>query len=139
MPSRKTRIFLADDHPAMLDKIVAVLKDSYEVVGTASEGRAVIDEAIRLRPDVILMDISMPVMNGIDAAEALMRKNTKAKIVFLTVHDDLDFVRAALSTGAAGYVVKSHLATDLIFAIREALAGHRFISPCILAKHPSMR
>jgi len=137
--ARKIRILLADDHPAVLAKIVGLLKNTYEIVGAVHDGRAAVDEAIRLRPDVILMDISMPVMNGLDAAENLIGGNTEAKIVFLTVHEDPDFVKAALSTGAAGYVSKTHMAKDLTCAIREALAGHRFVSPCILAKNPNIR
>ena len=130
----KIRIFLADDHPAMLEKVADLLEGTYEVVGTASDGQAALNEVIRQCPDVLLIDISMPVMNGIDAAGNLMRKHVPTKIIFLTVHDDLDFVKAALATGAAGYVIKSHMATDLIPAIREALADHRFISPCIHAQ-----
>jgi len=131
---RRTRILLADDHPAILNKIVTLLESSYEIVGIVHDGRAAVENAMRLVPDVILMDISMPLLTGIDAAEYLIRKKTKSKIVFLTVHNTGDFVRAALSTGAAGYVIKSHMATDLIPAIQEALAGHRFVSPCVLAK-----
>lgn len=132
------RVFLADDHPAMLEKVADLLESTYEIVGTASDGRAALNEAIRQCPDVLLMDISMPVMNGIEAAESLIRMHTKTKIIFLTVHDDLDFVKAALATGASGYVIKSHMATDLLPAIREALADHRFISPCIHAHNPWM-
>lgn len=130
----KTRVFLADDHPAMLEKVTDLLEGAYEIVGTASNGRAALNEVIRQCPDVLLMDISMPIMNGIDAAENMIRKQVQTKIIFLTVHDDMDFVKAALATGAAGYVIKSHMATDLIPAIREALADHRFISPCIHAQ-----
>jgi DNA-binding NarL/FixJ family response regulator len=127
----KIRIFLADDHPAMLEKIADFLEGTYEIVGTAPDGRTALNEVVRQRPDVLLMDISMPVMNGIDTAANLIRVDTGTKIIFLTVHDDLDFVKAALATGAAGYVIKSHIATDLLPAIREALVGHRFISPCL--------
>jgi DNA-binding NarL/FixJ family response regulator len=127
----KTRVLLADDHPAILDKVAALLKDDYEVVGIVRDGQAALYEAVRQCPDVVLMDISMPIMNGMDAAEHLIRMHTKIKIIFLTVHEDPDFVRAALATGAAGYVIKSHMATDLFPAIREALAGHRFVSPCV--------
>ena len=127
----KIRVFLADDHPAMLEKIVDLMESTYEIVGTATDGRTALNEVANQCPDVLLMDISMPIMNGIEAAENLIRMGTKTKIIFLTVHDDPDFIKAALATGASGYVIKSHVATDLIPAIREALAGHRFISPCI--------
>jgi DNA-binding NarL/FixJ family response regulator len=134
MNAMKTRIFLADDHAEILGKVADFLKDSYEIVGIASDGQTALNEVIRQCPDILLMDISMPIMSGIDAVANLMRLHTKTKIVFLTVHDDEDFVEAALATGAAGYVIKSRMATDLIPAIREALAGHRFISPSIRSK-----
>jgi DNA-binding NarL/FixJ family response regulator len=130
----KIRVFLADDHPAILEKLADLLEGAYEIVGAAPDGRTAMNEVVRQCPDVLLIDIAMPIMNGIDAAANLIRMDTKTKIVFLTVHNDPDFVKAALATGAAGYVVKSHLATDLFPAIREALAGHRFISPCIHAE-----
>jgi len=117
----------------MLEKIADLLEGTYEIVGTAPDGQTALNEVPRQCPDVLLMDISMPVMSGIDAAENLIRKHTDAKIIFLTVHDDPDFVKAALATGAGGYVIKSHMATDLFPAIREVLAGHRFISPCVRA------
>jgi DNA-binding NarL/FixJ family response regulator len=121
---KKTRIFLADDNPAILDKLVEMLEGAFEIEGTASDGRTAQNA----------VDISMPILNGIDAASNLIRMHTRTKIIFLTVHDDQDFVKAALATGVAGYIVKSHMATDLFPAIREALAGHRFISPCIHAR-----
>ncbi len=130
----KIRILLADDHPAILEKLAYLLGGAYDVVGSVNNGQAAVDAAVRECPDVVLMDISMPVVNGIEAAEQLMRMRTQAKIVFLTVHDDPDFVRAALATGAAGYVLKSRMATDLFPAIRAALAGHRFVSTCASAK-----
>ena len=132
--ARRTRILLADDHPAILNKVIALLTSTYEIVGVVHDGRAAVEHASRLDPDVILMDISMPVLTGIEAAEYLIRKKNHSKIIFLTVHDDEDFVKAALSTGACGYVIKSHLATDLIPAIEEALAGHRFVSASVLVK-----
>lgn len=129
----KTRIFLADDHPAVLEKLIDFLDGTHEIVGTAPDGRTAMNEVVRQRPEVLLIDISMPIMSGIDAAENLIRSDTKTKIIFLTMHENPDFVQAALATGAAGYVVKLHLETDLFPAIREVLAGHRFISPCIHA------
>jgi DNA-binding NarL/FixJ family response regulator len=131
---KKTRIFLADDNPAILDKLAEILESTFEIEGTASDGRTALNAVERQCPDVLLMDISMPIMDGIDAASNLIRMHTKTKIIFLTVYEDSDFVKAALETGVAGYIVKSHMATDLFPAIREALAGRRFISPCIHAR-----
>jgi DNA-binding NarL/FixJ family response regulator len=130
---KKTRIFLADDNQAILDKLAEILEGAFEIEGTASDGLTALNAVERQCPDVLLMDISMPIMDGIDAASNLIRMHTKTKIIFLTVYEDSDFVKAALATGAAGYIVKSHMATDLFPAIREALAGRRFISPCIHA------
>ncbi len=125
----KIRILLADDHPAVLNKVATLLEDSCQIVGTATNGQAAVEAAIQHCPDVILMDISMPIMNGIEATEYLIRNGTEARIIFLTVHDDPDFLKAALATGASGYVIKSRIATDLVPAILEALEGHRFVSP----------
>jgi DNA-binding NarL/FixJ family response regulator len=131
----KSRILLADDHPAMLGKVAELLGGTCQIIGSVPNGRVAVDTTIQQHPDVLLMDISMPVMNGIEAAKYLIQCHTEAKIVFLTVHDDPDFVNAALDAGATGYVVKSHMATDLLPAIREAIAGHRFISPCLHMKN----
>jgi DNA-binding NarL/FixJ family response regulator len=131
---KKTRIFLADDNPAILNTLVEMLEGTFEIEGTASDGRTALNAVERQCPDVLIMDISMPILNGIDAASDLIRIHIKTKIIFLTVHDDQDFVKAALATGVAGYIVKSHMASDLFPAIREALAGRRFISPCIHAR-----
>ena len=130
----KIRILLADDHPAILDKLTRLLEGTYDIVGAVNNGQAAMDAATRVCPDIVLMDISMPVMNGIEAADRLIRMHTTAKIIFLTVHDDPDFISAALATGAAGYVLKSRMATDLAPAITQALAGHRFVSSCISMK-----
>jgi DNA-binding NarL/FixJ family response regulator len=133
----KIRILLADDHPAVLSKVAAILEGTCQIIGSVTDGRAVLDAAAQQCPDVILMDISMPIMNGIEASEYLIQRGTKSKIIFLTVHDDPDFLRAALATGASGYVIKSRMATDLVPAISEALAGHRFVSLSYQPKDPN--
>jgi DNA-binding NarL/FixJ family response regulator len=99
------------------------------VVGTAGDGLTLLEAARKMKPDVCVLDISMPKMSGIEAATQLGRNALGPKIVFLTVNDDSDFVRAALGAGALGYVVKSRMASDLRSAIREAMAGRLFISP----------
>src|SRR5262249_61999449 len=93
-----------------------------------SDGEQLVSASMKLAPDVVIVDISMPVLNGIEAAEKLSRMGITAKVIFLTVHADADFVRACLEAGAAGYVVKSHVAVDLVPAIRQALAGKIFVS-----------
>ncbi len=124
----KTRVLLADDHQTVLQRVCEVLADDFDVVGTVNNGRDAVVTALRLSPDVLVMDISMPILNGLQAAQQLRAAKVKTKLVFLTVHTDCDFVNAALAAGASGYVTKSDLATDLIPAIQEALAGRVYIS-----------
>ena len=97
-------------------------------MGKVVNGRDLFEEAMRLQPDVIVTDISMPVLNGIEAADQLKESGCNSRIVFLTVHTDSDFVRRCLSAGAFGYVAKSRIATELVTAVREALAGNIFVS-----------
>ena len=125
------RILLADDHPDLLLIVSDLLNFMFDVVGAVGDGESLLNAAAYLQPDVLVMDISMPVLTGIEAAQRLKERGDTARIVFLTVHDDPDFVRASLATGAFGYVVKPRLASDLVHAIREALADRIFISPSV--------
>ena len=127
----RTRVLLADDHEAMLDQVKGLLEKEFQVVGTARDGQAALDAVAELNPDVLILDISMPVLSGMQAAVQLKQKKSEVRIVFLTVHDDLDFAREALATGALGYVTKPRMATDLLVAIKEVLAGRSFVSPSI--------
>jgi DNA-binding NarL/FixJ family response regulator len=127
----KIRVLLADDHETVLDRVRSILCKEFEVVGTVANGRDAMAEVERLDPDVLVMDISMPVLDGLQAASQLRRKASRTKVVFLTVHEDRDYVDAAFAAGASGYVTKSHVASDLVPAIREALAGHTYISTSI--------
>jgi DNA-binding NarL/FixJ family response regulator len=124
-------IVLADDHPEFLAAVVRHLEPHFDIVRTVGNGQMLLDAAARLAPDVIVLDISMPVMNGIEAARRLKAAGSPAKIVFLTVHADQDYVRAALGSGALGYVLKSELASDLLPCLREALLDHSYVSPLI--------
>ena len=125
------RVLLADDHPDMLNVVARLLGRTFDVVGMVGDGESLLDVATELRPDVLVLDISMPLLTGIEAAQRLRERGNPVRIVFLTVHDDPDFVRASLAAGAFGYVVKPRVATDLVPAIREALAGRIFISPSL--------
>lgn len=107
------------------------LAPHFDVVRTVADGKAMLAEAARLEPDMVVLDISMPVLNGIEAARKLKASGSRAKIVFLTVHADQDFVRAALGAGAVGYVLKSELASDLLTCLSQADAGSPFVSPAI--------
>jgi DNA-binding NarL/FixJ family response regulator len=122
-------VLLADDHGDFLATVVRHLEPHFDVVGMVSNGQALVDEAARLEPDVVVLDISMPVLNGIDAARRLKAAGSSARIVFLTVHADRDFVRTALGAGALGYVLKSDLVSDLLPCLRSALDGRSFVSP----------
>jgi DNA-binding NarL/FixJ family response regulator len=125
----RARILLADDHKAMRERVVHLLEDEFEVLGALEDGQAIVNAALELKPDLCLLDISMPILNGIQVANELKHDGLSTKIIFLTIHEDPDFVQAALSTGASGYVVKSRIASDLLTAIRDVLAGGKFISP----------
>ncbi len=128
------RVLLADDHPEILNKVTSLLASTCEIAGKVGDGQALLEAVDRLKPDLIVIDISMPVLNGIEAARQLKKSGSEVKIVFLTVHEDPDFVQAALASGACGYVVKPRLATDLVRAVEAAMADRRFISPSLSMK-----
>ena len=114
----------------MLEYVRELLSaEGCEVVGTVGDGQAVLDAAVKLCPDVVVLDISMPILNGIQVAKRLRQSDPNAKIVFLTVAKDPDICRAALETGALGYILKARMGTDLIPALKLAIAGSRFVSP----------
>ena len=126
--TRIARVLLADDHPELLAQIASVLKDEFAVVGSVTNGVELVTAAARLDPDVVVLDITMPGLDGIEAAGRLKRAACRAKLVFLTVHEDQDYVRAAMRSGGSAYVIKARLASDLVPAIHEALDGRRFVS-----------
>ena len=128
----RARILLADDHQEMRERVVRLLGHEFDILDPVEDGSALLEAASKLQPDVCLLDISMPVVNGIEAATRLKERGATAKIIFLTIHEDLDFVQAALKTGASGYVVKRRMASDLRTAVKEALAGRTFISTLVL-------
>jgi DNA-binding NarL/FixJ family response regulator len=119
---------VADDHAAVIDRVVRELEPEFQIVGSVADGRAAVEAVAKLAPDLVVLDISMPVLSGLEAARAIAAAGSKTRIVFLTVHADPDFANAALAAGAHGYVVKSRLTKELRPAVREALAGRRFVS-----------
>ena len=125
-------VLLADDHEEFLAVVRRLLEPEFEVVETVRDGRAAVEATARLAPDVLVLDLSMPVMDGIEVARSLRASGSRAKIVFLTVHGDPDYARAAFVIGASGYVVKYRLASDLLPALRESLVGRTFVSPSIV-------
>lgn len=124
----KLRILLADDHQLLLEKVASLLEQTFNVVGRVGDGQSLFEAAMRLKPDVIITDISMPILSGIEAVSKLKESGCTSKVVFLTVHTDPDFVLGCLVTGALGYVVKRRMATDLLPAIEAVLAGRRFVT-----------
>jgi DNA-binding NarL/FixJ family response regulator len=127
----RKRILLADDHTLLLDGIRFILEPEFELVGAVEDGQSLLTAAKKLKPDVILLDISMPLLNGIDAAHQLRKLVPSASMIFVTMHADTDFVTEAFRAGASGYVLKRAAATELRTAIHEVLKGNRYISPQI--------
>ena len=130
-PPNLVRVVLADDHPPMLALAAAALAAICVVVGTVGNGRELFAAVERLAPEVVVLDIGMPEMNGIEAARELQRSHPAVRLVFLTVQQDADYAQAAFAAGGLGYVVKSRLASDLLPAVRAALEGRRFLSPTV--------
>lgn len=125
----KPTILLADDHPGIFETVARIIEPTFEIIGRSGNGQALLEAVAELHPDVVITDISMPVLNGIEAASKLKESGFTCRIVFLTVHDGPDFIEACLATGALGYVAKPRMALDLVLAIEEALKGHSFVSP----------
>jgi DNA-binding NarL/FixJ family response regulator len=117
------RVVVADDHPIMLERVSRILSDDYDVVAAVGDGRAAVDAAAVLQPDIVILDISMPSLNGLEVAARLADCARVPRIVFLTVHEDPEFVDAARRVGACGYVLKRTVAGDLLPAIRLVLEG----------------
>jgi DNA-binding NarL/FixJ family response regulator len=126
------RILLADDNSAVLDQVSRVLSKRYEIIGTLRDGQTVVKECLRLKPDVVILDISIGDVSGIDLARELANSGCRSKVVFLTVHEDYDFVKAAIGSGAQAYVVKSRLSADLVSGVEAAMTEKLFVSPNLM-------
>ena len=123
------RVLLADDNGEMLTDLRDELSEEFEIAGTAENGEEAIRGVLRLDPDVLVLDLNMPVMNGLQVASLLREKHPRTKILFLTIHEEPEYISAAFSAGARGYVTKRHMASDLALAIREVFDGRNFLSP----------
>jgi two-component system response regulator DegU len=130
----KTTIILADDNCAVLAHVSKMLgkQKHYKVIASISDGKRIVNECLRLKSDIIILDISIATLNGIHVARELRELGCDAKIVFLTVHEDSDYVNAAMHAGGSAYVVKSRLSSDLLPAIRAALANKVFVSAVVI-------
>jgi DNA-binding NarL/FixJ family response regulator len=127
----RARILLADDHAMLLDAFRALLEPEFEVVGTVTDGRALLSEAARLKPDVVVVDIAMPLLNGLDAGRQLKSERRSVKLIYLTMNREPELAAEAFRLGASGYVLKTSAASELTQAIREALKGRSYITPLI--------
>jgi DNA-binding NarL/FixJ family response regulator len=127
----RPRVLLADDHRMVTEGLKSLLSDDFELVGIVEDGHALLAAAKKFRPDVIVADITMPKLNGIDALHLLKKHNPEVKVVFLTMHQDRAYARRALEAGAAGFVVKHAASDELVMAIHAALKGKTFITPAL--------
>jgi len=128
---KKTRVLLADDHKIVLEGLKSLLVGEFEVVGSVEDGRTLVDQAATLHPDVIVADISMPQLNGIEAARQIKKADKNVKIVFLTMHPDATYAANAFEVGASGFVLKHSAPSELITAIHEAMKGKTYVTPLI--------
>jgi DNA-binding NarL/FixJ family response regulator len=129
----RTRVLLADDHQIMAEGLRSLLEPEFELVGIVTDGREALAAVEALRPDVVVLDITMPSLNGIEAARQLRAAGSPARVVFLTMHRDAAYAARALDAGAAGFVLKHAAASELVTAIRQALQGRTYVTPLIAA------
>jgi DNA-binding NarL/FixJ family response regulator len=128
---KKTRILLADDHAILAEGLRRMLEPEFDVVGLVSNGQELVALAQQFSPDVIIADITMPAMNGIDAATQLRAQGNSSKIIFLTMHRDVAYARRAMEAGASGYLLKHSVSSELTSAIKEVLQGRTYVTPMI--------
>jgi DNA-binding NarL/FixJ family response regulator len=128
---KRTKILIADDHSMVIDGLRSLLEPEYEVVGAVNDGRAVLPEVQKLKPDVVVIDISMPLLNGLDCTRQLREAGCTAKILILTMHPDATLAQEALAAGATGYLLKSSPGSELKGALREVLQGRTYLSPAV--------
>ena len=126
---RRPRVLLADDHEILVDGLRSVLEPQYEVVGTALDGRALLEAAAKLLPDIIVLDIAMPQLNGLDAARHLKPTMPKVKFVFMTMNEDPDLIGEAFRAGASGFLLKQAAAFELLEAVEKVLKGGTYVTP----------
>jgi DNA-binding NarL/FixJ family response regulator len=127
----KPRVLLADDHTLVLDGFRKLLEEHCAIIGTAEDGRALVEAAERLQPDLVLLDISMPRLNGIDAARTLKKHHPDMKFIFVTMHADPSYVNEAFRAGASGYLLKRSAAQELLQAIQAVMNGAFYLTPLV--------
>lgn len=133
------RVLLVDDHTILVESLRKLLESEFDVVGSAGDGRTMIEMALDLRPDIVLLDLTLPILNGLEAARRLKKKAPGISVIFLTMNEDRELAAEALRIGAAGYVLKKSAASELRAAIRAALSGQTFVSASVDPSHWSKR
>lgn len=128
---KRPRIILADDHRIVIEGLRNLLEPEFELVGTVENGRALMDATKKLHPDVVVADISMPLLNGIEAVRQIKKNDPAVKVVFLTMHPDVTYAAEAFDAGASGYVLKHSAPSELVTAIHEVLKGRTYVTPMI--------
>jgi len=134
--TRRARLLLADDHPLFLEGVRRLLENKYDLVGTAADGKALVIAAQQLRPDIVVVDISMPEMNGLAAVQILSKTVPSAKFIVLSVHSDQAYVSEAFRVGVRGYVSKRAAAAELLTAIKQVLDGRTYVTPLVSSETP---
>lgn len=129
------RILLVDDHAILVESLKKLLESDFDVVGSAGDGRTMIEMALELKPDVVLLDLTLPVLNGLEAARRLKKRAPDIIIIFLTMNEDRELAAEALLIGAAGYVLKKSAASEVRQAIRSALSGQTFVTASVDPSH----
>lgn len=127
----RLRILLADDHPLVLDGVAKILEEEFDVVGKVEDGRALIAAAKQLRPDVIVTDMTMPLLHGLEASRQLRQMIPASKVIFLTMHADVAYAKEAFEAGASGYLLKRSAASELIGAIHTVVRGQSYLTPLV--------
>ena len=128
---KRMRVLLADDHKIVLEGLRSLLQADFELVGMVTDGRELVSQALDLRPDVIVVDISMPLLNGIEAVRQIKKIDSHIKVVFLTMQPDVTYAIRAFEAGASGYVLKHSASSELVNAIQEAIKGKTYVTPMI--------
>jgi DNA-binding NarL/FixJ family response regulator len=131
---KRTRILIADDHRMFAQGLQSLLEDEFDLLGIVADGQALVDSALILNPDILLVDISMPVLNGLDAVRRLRDQGSSAKVIFLTMHADDRLLAEAFRCGGVAYVLKQSAGEDLLHAIKQVLAGHKYVTPLIASE-----
>jgi DNA-binding NarL/FixJ family response regulator len=131
---KRSRVLLADDHELVLEGLRKILEPHTQVVGAVSDGRSLVETALRLKPDLIVLDVTLPLLNGIDAARRIRKSLPRVKLLFLTVHASPVYLREALNAGAAGYILKSSSRAEILDAVTKALAGQTCVSRGIVGE-----